>query len=156
MIKKIKKLLKVSSIDLLVYSMKKSTKFNVDVQNYSIQFQKIDENKSRYFIRIEDNVVHESFAYRKLFIQKLIRTKGPTIGDCKTIDAFKGKSIYPYVINYIANQELEKGAKEVFINVSPSNISSIKGIEKAGFKPFLHVKAKRFLFFYFKTEFTSF
>ena len=32
--------------------MKKSTKFNVDVQNYSIQFQKIDENNSRYFIEI--------------------------------------------------------------------------------------------------------
>ena len=152
MIKKIKKLLKVSRIDLLVYSMKESTKFNVDVQNYSIQFQKIDENKSRYFIEIDNKVIHESFTYRKLFIQKLIRTKGPTIGDCRTIDAYKGKSIYPYVINYIANQELENGVEEVFINVSPTNISSIKGIEKAGFNLVTSIKAKRFLMFYFNSE----
>lgn len=152
MIKKIKKLLKVSSIDLLVYSMKKSTKFNVDVQNYSIQFQKIDENKSRYFIEIDNKVIHESFTYRKLFIQKLIRTKGPTIGDCRTIDAYKGKSIYPYVINYIANQELKNGAEEVFINVLPTNISSIKGIEKAGFNLVTSIKAKRFLMFYFNSQ----
>lgn len=152
MIKKIKKLFKISSVDLLIYSMKKSTKFNVDVQNYSIQFQKIDENKSRYFIEIDNKVIHESFTYRKLFIQKLIRTKGPTIGDCRTIDSYRGKSIYPYVINYIANQELEKGAEEVFINVSPSNISSIKGIEKAGFNIARTIKAKRFLMFYFSVE----
>ena len=150
MIKKIKKLLKVSSIDLLVYSMKESTKFNVDVQNYSIQFQKIDENKSRYFIEIDNKVIHESFTYRKLFIQKLIRTKGPTIGDCRTIDAYKGKSIYPYVINYIANQELENGVEEVFINVSPTNISSIKGIEKAGFILKERIKALRFFIFFFR------
>lgn len=152
MIKKIIKLFKVSSIDLLVYSMKDLTKFNADIQKYPLQFQTIDENKSRFYIKIDDKVIHESFTYRKLFIQKLIRTKGPTIGDCRTIDSYRGKSIYPYVINYIANLELNNGAKEVFINVSPSNISSIKGIEKAGFNIARTIKAKRFLMFYFSVE----
>lgn len=156
MIKKVRKIFRVVPIDLLIYSMNENASFEMKSERYIIKNECVKRNKTRYYIEIENKVVHESFLFKKLHIQKLIRTSGPTIGDCKTIEEYKGKSIYPYVINYIANQELEKGAKEVFINVSPSNISSIKGIEKAGFKPFLHVKAKRFLFFYFKTEFTSF
>lgn len=156
MIAKLKRIFKIVSVDLLIYSMKEPTDFEMKNERYPIEHKDIDKQKSCYYISIDGKVIHESFLFQKLFIQKLLKTSGPTIGNCRTIEAYKGKSIYPYVINYIANQELEKGVEEVFINVAPINSSSIKGIEKAGFKPHMHIQAKRFLIFYFNIKKSSF
>jgi len=152
MIKKIRKLFRVVTIDLLIYSMKESIDFEMKSERYFIKNKSISTNKIQYYIEIDNKIIHESFLFKSLHIQKLIKAKGPTIGDCKTIEEYKGKSIYPYVINFIANEQLNNNVHEVFINVVPSNISSIKGIEKAGFKPYLHLKAKRFLFYYFNVK----
>jgi hypothetical protein len=121
--------------------------------DYCIEQQTVSRNKKRYFIKVADKVIHESFLFEKLFVLSLIGKTGPTIGDCRTVEAFKGKSIYPFVINYIAREEILKNhRKEVFIIVHPNNLSSIKGIEKAGFQLHTKVKAKRFLFFHFNIK----
>jgi hypothetical protein len=42
--------------------------------------------------------------------------------------------------------------KEVFIIVNTDNKSSVRGIEKAGFKLHSKIQAKRFLLFYFNLK----
>jgi hypothetical protein len=76
--------------------------------------------------------------------------KGPAIVECFTNEEFKGKSIYPFVINYIAKDVIiNNNQKEVFIIVNSDNVSSIRGIEKAGFTIHTKIKANRFLFFHY-------
>lgn len=51
---------------------------------------------------------------------------------------------------------IENKIKEVFIIVNSDNRNSIQGIEKAGFKKYASIKARRWLFFYFKKEIFKF
>ena len=89
------------------------------------------------------------FVQKNIFVTIYIK-KGPAIGECFTNEEFKGNSIYPFVINHIAKEEILKNKqKEVFIIVNSDNISSIKGIEKAGFELYTKIKANRFLFFHY-------
>ncbi len=116
MIKKIVKYLKVIPIDVLVYAMTEETLMEYPTIDFKIESAPVDHNKKKFFITVDDNIIHESYLFRKLFLLKLLHKKGPAIGDCKTIETFKGKSIYPFVINHIAREEIQKNhIKEVFI-----------------------------------------
>ena len=55
------------------------------------------------------------------------------IGFCQTSPEFKGKNIYPAVLQYIIKYAFEKNKKKCFISTSPSLVPSVRGIEKAGF-----------------------
>jgi hypothetical protein len=153
MLKKILKYLKIIPIDVVIYRMGKDAIVDFHHLDYVIQADFISKNKKRYYIKENNVVVHQSFLFSKVFLLRLINKKGPVIGDCQTINTYRGKSIYPFVINYIANEELKKkNRKEVFIIVDSDNFSSIKGIEKAGFQCFATIKAKRFLVFHFDVK----
>ena len=157
MIKKILKRLKIISIDMLFYSMNKSEYKPFVALDFRIQNDTTNPNKSKYFIEVDSKIIHESTLFKKINILKVINKAGPAIGECFTIPEFKGKSIYPFVINYIAKNELfENKVNEVFIIVDSDNISSIKGIEKAGFTLKSSVKARRFLWFYFQKQINMF
>lgn len=151
MIKKIKPYLKVKKIDVLIYYMTPDFVTAFPSLDYQIDKQEIDANKTKYSITIDSICIHKSFLFKKLNILKLIDRKGPTIGDCVTIPVYKGKSIYPFVINHIAKEVLKED-NEVFIIVNSDNVSSIRGIEKAGFKLHTKIKAKRFLLFYYNVN----
>jgi hypothetical protein len=151
MIKKIKPYLKVKKIDVLIYYMAPDFVTSFPSLDYQIDKQIIDANKTKYSITVDSICIHKSFLFKKLNILKLIHRKGPTIGDCVTIPDYKGKSIYPFVINHIAGEVL-KEENEVFIIVNSDNASSIRGIEKAGFKLHTKIKAKRFLLFYYNVK----
>lgn len=150
MINKIIKLLKPVSIDVLIYRMTIQDYKEFENLNYKIEKRIISKNKKQFFIIDNDKVIHKSNLFKKVFLLKIIHKKGPVIGDCMTINEYKGKSIYPFVINYIAYQELvHNNKKEIFVIVNKENISSIKGIEKAGYKLYAKINAKRFLLFYY-------
>ncbi|HRE78355.1 MAG TPA: hypothetical protein PLL09_11080 [Flavobacterium sp.] len=151
MIKKIKPYLKIKKIDVLLYYMTPDFFVQFPSLDFKIEMEKINDNKSKYFIRINNVYVHKSFLFKKLNLLAIINKKGPAIGECSTINEYKGKSIYPFVINYIARDVL-KISKEVFIVVNTDNTSSIRGIEKAGFKLHKRVQAKRFLWFYYNVK----
>ncbi|MGA2173316.1 MAG: GNAT family N-acetyltransferase [Sedimentisphaerales bacterium] len=55
------------------------------------------------------------------------------IGFCETNREFRGKNIYPAVLQYIVRYALENNKKKCFVSTIPSNIASIRGMEKAGF-----------------------
>ncbi len=153
MFKKIVKYLKVIQIDVFIYSMTSETIFEFQQLEYKIESEIISPKKKKFYIKIEGNIIHQSFLFKKLFLLRLINKSGPAIGECNTNREFKGKSIYPFVINHIAREEiLENNKKEVFIIVNRDNISSIRGIEKAGFKLYAKIKANRFLFFHFNVK----
>lgn len=151
MIKKIKPYLKIKKIDVLLYSMTNDLFVQFQPLNFKIENEKVDSAKTKYFIRINDQIIHKSFLFKELNLLKVVNKKGPAIGECSTINEYKGKSIYPFVINYIAKEVLKMN-KEVFIIVNTDNISSIRGIEKAGFKLYKRVQAKRFLWFYYNVK----
>lgn len=150
MFRKLLKYLKVIYIDVLIYSMTKETILAFPELDYTIQSEVVNENKKKYFIQIEDKIIHQSTLFKSIYLLQLIQKKGPTIGECFTNEEFKGKSIYPFVINYIAKDVIiNNNQKEVFIIVNSDNVSSIRGIEKAGFTIHTKIKANRFLFFHY-------
>jgi hypothetical protein len=150
MFRKLLKYLKVIDIDVLIYSMTKETILAFPELDYTIQLEVVNENKKKYFIQIEDKIIHQSTLFKSIYLLQLIQKKGPTIGECFTNEEFKGKSIYPFVINYIAKDAIiNNNQKEVFIIVNSDNVSSIRGIEKAGFTIHTKIKANRFLFFHY-------
>jgi hypothetical protein len=146
------KYIRIVSINILVYHISKPI-FSLVVENTKIEKQKISINKTMYYIKKDDKIIHISYLFNSLNVLKLIRKKGPAIGDCFTDTLHRGKSIYPFVINNIANEIVAQSKfPEVFILVNSNNKSSIKGIEKAGFILHSKIVAKRFLFFYFNKK----
>jgi len=153
MIKKFRKHLKVVSIDILVYHMRTQDLTVFPNPGFAVESGIAGETKKEYFIKDDGSYIHKSFVFNKLHVLKLIGKTGPAIGDCVTVPAYKGRSIYPFVINHLAGEMLrKKESEEVFIIVNSNNASSIRGIEKAGFKLFKKIKAKRFLLFYFDVK----
>jgi hypothetical protein len=150
MINKYLKYLKIVTIDAQVYRMTEANLIQPLYLDYDIQSEILPKGKKKYFITENGVLVHSSSLYDKLNILRLIKKNGPAIGDCFTNPDYRGKSIYPFVISYISNKVLiENKIMEVYIIVNSDNRSSIRGIEKAGFKKFVSIKARRWLFFYF-------
>lgn len=56
------------------------------------------------------------------------------IFDCNTLREYRGRGAYPETLMHIARLKKASGCKCLFIYSLPSNISSIRGIEKAGFE----------------------
>jgi len=153
MIKKFLKRFRIVSIDMLFFSMNRLDYEPFIKLDFDVQVDISNLEKIQYFIINNNKKIHQSYLFKEINILKLIHKKGPAIGECSTNAEFKGKSIYPYVINYIAYKELyENNTEEVFIIVNANNHASIKGIEKAGFSLRNSIKAKRFLWFYFQKE----
>ncbi len=155
MLLKILRSLKSREIDVLVFSKSIITD-ELFPSFLQIQSSALTNNKIKYFVAEGDVEVHKSILFPKIHILSLIGKKGPAIGDCSTLISHRGRSLYPIVINHIANEQLNLGVSEVFMIVNTDNVSSIKGITKAGFQRIAMIKATRFLLFYFKKDVTYF
>jgi hypothetical protein len=141
---------KVFKIDVVVYKMTKEDVLPFQDLGFNIQTETISKGKKKYFIIDNGVSVHNSVLFDKVFLLKLIGNKGPAIGDCYTNLAYRGQSIYPFVIHAIAKEMLiENKNAAVFMVVNKDNSSSIKGIEKAGFRRYASINAKRWFCFYF-------
>lgn len=149
--KKLKRYLKVKDVDVSIYYLTSNDEIiNLPEIGYKIESEIVSNSTKKYFINLNEQFVHHSFLYKKKRILTVINKKGPIIGDCITALDFRGKSIYPYVLNYIAKEVLNTTkTKEIFVLVANKNKISIKGVERSGFKIHSKVKAKRFLFFYY-------
>jgi GNAT superfamily N-acetyltransferase len=55
--------------------------------------------------------------------------------DCLTHDAFRGRGVYPASLAHALRFGRERGYDGAFIRVERSNVPSVIGIERAGFKP---------------------
>lgn len=141
---------KVFKIDVVIYQMTNQDILPFTDLGFEIQNEVISKGRRKYFIIDNGVSVHNSVLFDKVFLLKLIGKKGSTIGDCYTHPNYRGQSIYPFVIHSIAKEVLLDAKKTaVFMIVNQDNLSSIKGIEKAGFRKYASINAKRWLWFYF-------
>lgn len=89
-----------------------------------------------FFMYIENGVIgHISWLYYKKDPNRLLRLSDEDceIKFCLTLPTFRGKGFYPAVLQTIQCYLFNKGYQHCFICVKENNISSIRGIEKAGF-----------------------
>lgn len=87
--------------------------------------------KVKIFIALVDgNIAHFSYVIPKCYKFPFLERNDYEIGPCYTYPEYRGYGIYPTVLKKIISSESGNG----FMLVSPDNKSSIKGIEKAGFK----------------------
>ena len=152
LLKKIIKYSKIVSIDVHIYRITRDT-VNVSIPdiNMPVDVAKVG-SKVMYSIMDDSTFVHSSFLYKSVNLLKLVKKKGPAIGNCGTNPNYRGRSIYPFVINKIAKEVIAEGKEEVFIIVNSDNVSSIKGILKAGFKLYAEIRCKRFLLYCFDVK----
>ncbi|OOG74590.1 hypothetical protein [Algoriphagus sp. A40] len=150
MLRQLKKL-RSQSIDLLLFSFPSKERTQNDSGDWKIEF---DKKANEYRIHDGDILVHRSRVFHSSRLLGSFHIKGPliTIGDCFTDNRYRGLGIYPLVLRKIANEYCEK--TQVFILVAPDNLSSIKGIEKAGFQFMGRLSCFRFLIFYLNKRIT--
>lgn len=83
---------------------------------------------------VKDNkVVSRSLVMSKIPIYRFMPRKGIHLGLCFTIPEERGKGYYPLMLKYI---QADLKDDDVYMIVDERNVSSIKGIEKAGFVKF--------------------
>lgn len=105
----------------------------IDRQSYFKAYAVFDENK----------LAHVSFVFKNNLLAKQLGFKQAlTIGECVTNANYRGQGIYPTILQQIRS-DLSHNILIVFVH--PSNLSSIKGIEKAGFKRLYQFIMYRFL-----------
>ncbi|TDQ19615.1 hypothetical protein DFQ04_1439 [Algoriphagus boseongensis] len=109
----------------------------------------LKEEGNEFIFQENGLLIHRSRVFYKSNFLSNFNFSGPliTIGDCFTDDRYRGKGIYPQVLKYLGSKFSPE--RQVFILVAPENLSSIKGIEKAGFIFLGRLQGLRILIFYF-------
>jgi len=69
----------------------------------------------------------------KVYPHIKIREDEAFIGHCETHAEFRGKNVYPVVLQHIMDYAADNNIKRCYVRTIPKHIASIKGIEKAGF-----------------------
>ncbi len=67
------------------------------------------------------------------------------IWDCATLPAFRGQSLYSALLSHILSVLQAEGLCRVWIGTSASNIASVHGMIRAGFRPVLNLTYARLL-----------
>lgn len=78
-------------------------------------------------------VVARAQVMPKIFIFGFMKKNGIHIGPCSTEEQYRGRGFYPTLLTEII---LKYKNKDCYIFCDDENKSSIRGIEKVGFKPF--------------------
>lgn len=93
-----------------------------------------------YRYSIVDSITGKELAYTHASIKGLFQMRflqkmggGIYVGPDATIPDERGKGLHPYLLNNLLKSLLFEG-KRIFIYAKVDNISSIKGIEKSGFR----------------------
>lgn len=97
-------------------------------------FQIVTRGKARvYFCKHKENLIHTSYVIPKCYKFPFLNNNDYEIGPCFTYPEYRGQGYYPAMLRYICSSVGYE--KTVFyMIVDENNASSIKGIEKAGFK----------------------
>ena len=98
--------------------------------------RRLDGRRVCYVARVDGRVAHRSWLHLDTVLPSLFGfAAAPVVGDCATDPAFRGLHLYPHVLAHIVADVRARGmATEVHVLVSPDNVASIRGIERAGFR----------------------
>lgn len=83
-----------------------------------------------FYVLHRGEVIHSSFLIPACLKFPFMKSDDWEIGPCFTAPAWRGLGIYPTVLKRI----ISRGGGRYYMIVSPANASSIRGVEKAGFK----------------------
>nr|WP_287938010.1 hypothetical protein [Algoriphagus sp.] len=146
----IKKLIP-QKVDMLIYYFPKST---TKLPVPEVDGAPLVQIGNEYLITSKEILIHRSRVFFNSNLLNNFNFAKPyvIIGDCLTDDRFRGKGIYPLVIQYLAQAAFP--LYQTFILVSPDNVSSIKGIEKAGFLFMARLQGLRIFNFYVQKKIT--
>lgn len=95
-------------------------------------------------INQDGETVHTSYVVPKCFKFPMLSVNDYIIGPCFTRPDYRGQGIYPRVLEYICSH-IGNIETLFYMCVDESNLPSIKGIEKSGFKKCGSAKKTRFL-----------
>ncbi|MCA9150142.1 MAG: hypothetical protein KDA92_12605 [Planctomycetales bacterium] len=106
---------------------------------------KISRWRECYAAFVDDELAHQSWLRRDVLLPRRFGFSGtvPVIGDSHTAEAFRGRGLYPQVLQQICAEKASElcdtrdsatEKAQVYILVSPENAPSIRGIERAGFR----------------------
>lgn len=84
-----------------------------------------------YYVQSGSDIVHTSYVIPACAKFPFMNKNDLEIGPCYTHPAFRGKGIFPKVLSEICRRR--NNTQTFYIFAHENNISSIKGIEKAGF-----------------------
>ncbi len=90
----------------------------------------------------DGRVITYAFVLFKTRYKKVLglREDVPLISNCFTEPAWRGKRLYPRMLKRVCRDLSEAGHSNISISCEPDNVSSIKGIQRAGFKGVHHVR----------------
>lgn len=94
-----------------------------------------------YALSPDGKISHTSSVMTRCFKFRYLGKNDCEIGPCYTAKEFRGKGIYPKVLRYILS---DYQADTFYMTVNENNISSIRGIEKAGFECCGKIKKSKF------------
>jgi hypothetical protein len=90
-----------------------------------------------FLARSGQQYVHSTFVTRTWLYRReipiMVESRALMFGPCFTEDAFRGRAMYPRMLQYAVNFLRNRQYGPFYICVSPDNLASIRGIEKAGF-----------------------
>ncbi len=98
------------------------------------------DKKRCFVVRVKENIVHYSWVSAREeyipVIDKVIKMDDHEvcIHTCRTLTAYRGKGIFPFVLNSICQSLKNEGIHNVIIYAGAQNYSSIRSFEKCGFK----------------------
>lgn len=72
--------------------------------------------------------------------------------DFMTLPEFRGRGLYTNALRYLIKNIDKTSARSVYIAVDPNNTPSVKGIQSAGFSPFLFMSRRKILGFVFISQ----
>lgn len=98
-----------------------------------LRFALSSKGKARiFYVKVDGKVVHTSYVIPRCRKFPFLKENDFEIGPCCTDKEYRGLGIYPQVLNYIVYSN-GAGGETYYMIVSQDNISSLRGIKKAGF-----------------------
>lgn len=123
----------------------KGEKVNMKILCVRLVFQLITLGRARiYYIQDGSDIVHTSYVVPSCVKFPFMNKQDFEIGPCYTYPEFRGRGIYPKVLRNIC-RKMGQGDGTFYMIVDEKNLSSIKGIEKAGFERCGFVKKSKII-----------
>jgi len=90
-----------------------------------------------FWAEFQHKDLHELHLEFNLLSEQLWMYNAITVGNAR------GRSLYPNVIRFMAKSLRQSGFKEAYVDVDPTNIPSIRGLEKAGYTRVVLIDMKK-------------
>lgn len=86
-------------------------------------------------------VITYAFVLFRTFYKRIlgISSDVPLVGNCFTEPVVRGQRLYPRMLESVCAELEDRGFDRAMISCEPSNMASIKGIERAGFEGLFHI-----------------